>query len=165
MVIRFPNSDVSPPLSIKHRTLYKPNPLRPRLLFSTPLCSYSSRKIDSMPVSTQYTIQSGDDLTPERLEALNAQLAKFSPQEVLEWAIDNLPNLYQTTAFGLTGKYTNYLETGTLYSKQGINLYKISRFDYSRYDQQDQRSTSKRPHRPSHLLGYTLSLPRNIGPR
>ena len=63
-----------------------------------------------MPVSTQYTIQSGDDLTPERLEALNAQLAKFSPQEVLEWAIDNLPNLYQTTAFGLTGKYTNYLK-------------------------------------------------------
>ncbi|KAG2173017.1 hypothetical protein INT44_006990 [Umbelopsis vinacea] len=59
-----------------------------------------------MPVSTQYTIQSGDDLTPERLEALNAQLAKFSPQEVLEWAIDNLPNLYQTTAFGLTGLIT-----------------------------------------------------------
>ncbi|KAH8547811.1 phosphoadenosine phosphosulfate reductase [Umbelopsis sp. PMI_123] len=56
-----------------------------------------------MPVSTQYTVKSGDDLTPERLDALNAQLANFSPQEILEWAIDNLPNLYQTTAFGLTG--------------------------------------------------------------
>lgn len=59
-----------------------------------------------MPVSTQYTIQSGNDLTPERLETLNAQLANFSPKEVLEWAIDNLPNLYQTTAFGLTGKHS-----------------------------------------------------------
>ncbi|KAJ2957826.1 hypothetical protein NQZ79_g6527 [Umbelopsis isabellina] len=59
-----------------------------------------------MPVSTQYTIRSGDDLTAERLETLNAQLAKFSPKEVLEWAIDNLPNLYQTTAFGLTGLVT-----------------------------------------------------------
>lgn len=59
-----------------------------------------------MPVSTQYTIRSGDDLTPERLETLNAQLAKFSPKEVLEWAIDTLPNLYQTTAFGLTGLVT-----------------------------------------------------------
>ncbi|CAO3661622.1 unnamed protein product [Umbelopsis vinacea] len=59
-----------------------------------------------MPVSTQYTIQSGDDLTPERLETLNAQLAKFSPKEILEWAIDNLPNLFQTTAFGLTGLIT-----------------------------------------------------------
>jgi phosphoadenosine phosphosulfate reductase len=40
------------------------------------------------------------------LETLNGQLAKFSPKEVLEWAIDNLPNLYQTTAFGLTGLVT-----------------------------------------------------------
>jgi phosphoadenosine phosphosulfate reductase len=62
-----------------------------------------------MPVSTQYTVKSGDDLTPERLDALNAQLANFSPQEILEWAIDNLPNLYQTTAFGLTGIYTIYV--------------------------------------------------------
>lgn len=27
----------------------------------------------------------------------------MTPQQILQWAIDNLPSLYQTTAFGLTG--------------------------------------------------------------
>ena len=40
---------------------------------------------------------------PTRLEAVNEQLATATPQEILAWAIDNLPGLYQTTAFGLTG--------------------------------------------------------------
>lgn len=34
---------------------------------------------------------------------VNAQLKDATPQEIIEWAIDNLPDLYQTTAFGLTG--------------------------------------------------------------
>lgn len=37
------------------------------------------------------------------LDAVNASLASATPQEILSWAIDNLPSLYQTTAFGLTG--------------------------------------------------------------
>lgn len=37
------------------------------------------------------------------LKFLNQQLAKLSPQEVLKWCITSLPNLYQTSAFGLTG--------------------------------------------------------------
>lgn len=40
---------------------------------------------------------------PAQLGAANALLAEASPQEILRWAVANLPGLYQTTAFGLTG--------------------------------------------------------------
>lgn len=42
-------------------------------------------------------------LTPEHVAHLNKTLARLSPQEVLTWAAITFPNLYQTTAFGLTG--------------------------------------------------------------
>jgi phosphoadenosine phosphosulfate reductase len=38
-----------------------------------------------------------------KLDEINSQLADATPQEILKWATDNLPGLYQTTAFGLTG--------------------------------------------------------------
>lgn len=37
------------------------------------------------------------------IERINSELANAEPQEVLAWAIHNVPRLYQTTAFGLTG--------------------------------------------------------------
>ncbi|GAA6019736.1 hypothetical protein JCM11491_005234 [Sporobolomyces phaffii] len=40
---------------------------------------------------------------PARLDEYNVELAEASPQEILAWAIDHLPRLHQTTAFGLTG--------------------------------------------------------------
>ncbi|KAH7105611.1 Phosphoadenosine phosphosulfate reductase thioredoxin [Auriculariales sp. MPI-PUGE-AT-0066] len=43
-------------------------------------------------------VTSGDDLVE-----VNDYLRTQDPQDVLRWALDNLPNLYQTTAFGLTG--------------------------------------------------------------
>lgn len=58
-----------------------------------------------MPVSTSTRIQSSAELTPEVLQQLNARLSKLQPREILEWAIDNLPNLYQTTQFGLSGEF------------------------------------------------------------
>jgi len=42
-------------------------------------------------------------MSPEELERVNAYLLSLTPQEILLWAIDHLPDLYQTTAFGLTG--------------------------------------------------------------
>ncbi|PFH49256.1 hypothetical protein AMATHDRAFT_148044 [Amanita thiersii Skay4041] len=42
-------------------------------------------------------------LAKEDLAAINAYLHPLTPQEMLSWAIDYLPGLYQTTAFGLTG--------------------------------------------------------------
>lgn len=60
-----------------------------------------------MPSTTLNTkIQSGSDLTPEQLRQLNEYLSTLEPQQILEWAIDTLPNLFQTTAFGLTGLAT-----------------------------------------------------------
>ncbi|GAA6003557.1 hypothetical protein JCM10207_000388 [Rhodosporidiobolus poonsookiae] len=41
--------------------------------------------------------------TPEAVAAANEALADATPQQILTWAIDNLPGLSQTTAFGLTG--------------------------------------------------------------
>lgn len=41
--------------------------------------------------------------TRQHLKFLNSQLAKLEPTDVLKWCITSLPNLYQTSAFGLTG--------------------------------------------------------------
>jgi phosphoadenosine phosphosulfate reductase len=41
--------------------------------------------------------------TKPHLRFLNRQLQFLEPQEILKWAITTIPNLYQTTAFGLTG--------------------------------------------------------------
>ena len=42
-------------------------------------------------------------LSPEKLSAINAHLSQLPPQEILQWAIDYIPGLHQTTAYGLTG--------------------------------------------------------------
>lgn len=39
----------------------------------------------------------------EQIAQANHDLANAEPQEILAWAIQHIPNLYQTTAFGLTG--------------------------------------------------------------
>lgn len=53
-------------------------------------------------------VASGSSLSPppfdaSTLEAVNASLASSTPRQILEWATQNLPGLFQTTAFGLTG--------------------------------------------------------------
>ncbi|EGO02213.1 hypothetical protein SERLA73DRAFT_133099 [Serpula lacrymans var. lacrymans S7.3] len=42
-------------------------------------------------------------LSPEDLQTINEYLFPLTPQEILKWAVEYLPGLYQTTAFGLTG--------------------------------------------------------------
>ncbi|KAI7861868.1 phosphoadenosine phosphosulfate reductase [Spinellus fusiger] len=60
-----------------------------------------------MPTTTtQIRLPLGRETSPETLRYINEHLATLSPTEILEWAMDTLPNLYQTTAFGLTGLVT-----------------------------------------------------------
>lgn len=47
--------------------------------------------------------------TPSYLEDLNDYLSKLEPKYILEWTIDHLPNLYQTTAFGVSGKFALFV--------------------------------------------------------
>jgi phosphoadenosine phosphosulfate reductase len=42
-------------------------------------------------------------LSEADLTAINDYLYPLTPQEILTWALEYLPDLYQTTAFGLTG--------------------------------------------------------------
>lgn len=42
-------------------------------------------------------------LTQEHIDHLNKTLTSLSAEEILTWAAITFPNLYQTTAFGLTG--------------------------------------------------------------
>lgn len=42
-------------------------------------------------------------LSQSDLAKINAYLSPLTPEEILKWGIEYLPNLYQTTAFGLTG--------------------------------------------------------------
>jgi phosphoadenosine phosphosulfate reductase len=42
-------------------------------------------------------------VSEETLAQVNTHLRTLSPSEILQWSIEHLPNLYQTTAFGLTG--------------------------------------------------------------
>jgi phosphoadenosine phosphosulfate reductase len=59
---------------------------------------------DGAPTTdTQFPIPLQLPLSSEDLAAINAHLNTLTPQEMLRWAIVHLPNLAQTTAFGLTG--------------------------------------------------------------
>ncbi|KAJ2915024.1 hypothetical protein MD484_g5361, partial [Candolleomyces efflorescens] len=42
-------------------------------------------------------------LPEDLLASINAHLSTLTPEGILRWGLDHLPNLYQTTAFGLTG--------------------------------------------------------------
>jgi len=42
-------------------------------------------------------------ITSTVLTEVNAHLSNLEPIDVLAWGVENLPNLYQSTAFGLTG--------------------------------------------------------------
>jgi len=44
--------------------------------------------------------------TQPHLRFINQQLQKLEPEEILRWSMLTLPNLFQTTAFGLTGLVT-----------------------------------------------------------
>lgn len=46
------------------------------------------------------------NITPDHLAFLNTQLQGLSASEIIRWAYYTFPNLYQTTAFGLTGLVT-----------------------------------------------------------
>ena len=57
-------------------------------------------------MSTQnnsYATTLKEPVSADQLALINAHLSTLTPSEVLEWGLENLPNLYQTTAFGLTG--------------------------------------------------------------
>ncbi|RLV91971.1 Phosphoadenosine phosphosulfate reductase [Spathaspora sp. JA1] len=45
-------------------------------------------------------------ITPDHLNFLNEQLKSLTASEIIRWAYYTFPNLYQTTAFGLTGLVT-----------------------------------------------------------
>ena len=42
-------------------------------------------------------------ISPEQLEKINEHLSDLTPEDILQWAVDHIPGLFQTTAFGLTG--------------------------------------------------------------
>ena len=42
-------------------------------------------------------------ISPEQLEKINVHLSELTPEDILRWAVDHLPGLFQTTAFGLSG--------------------------------------------------------------
>ncbi|KAF5373612.1 hypothetical protein D9758_000987 [Tetrapyrgos nigripes] len=56
-----------------------------------------SSSLSNLPKPLQLPIPS------DVLELINAHLTNLQPEEILKWAIEYLPDLYQTTAFGLTG--------------------------------------------------------------
>ncbi|TBU33079.1 phosphoadenylyl-sulfate reductase [Dichomitus squalens] len=42
-------------------------------------------------------------LSQEEIDSINAYLRDVTPEQILEWAHEHVPGLFQTTAFGLTG--------------------------------------------------------------
>ncbi|PKI84640.1 hypothetical protein MVES1_001498 [Malassezia vespertilionis] len=65
----------------------------------------------ALPTTSVYATDGADiDTQLQRIIAdlpnVNAKLQNATPEEILAWSVDNLPNLYQTTAFGLTGCVT-----------------------------------------------------------
>ena len=67
----------------------------------------SGEDASSHPVFHHRRISQGHPaLSPLEIAQANAQLDTAPPQEVLAWALKNIPRLFQTTAFGLTGMAT-----------------------------------------------------------
>jgi len=91
---------------------------------ATPKVPYLEQEEDQ---ESGYSSASGSEELPEiyftrpHLKHINAQLAKLEPIDVLKWALITFPNLYQTTAFGLTG-----LVTLDMLSKLGEQSTKLS---------------------------------------
>lgn len=46
------------------------------------------------------------NISQDQLVHINQQLSKLTPQEIIKWSYVTFPQLYQTTAFGLTGLVT-----------------------------------------------------------
>jgi phosphoadenosine phosphosulfate reductase len=71
-----------------------------------------ARLIDPFPFCTAImspsTLSNPLKLPPskEDLNTINAYLKTLSPQQILQWSIEHIPALYQTTAFGMTGLVT-----------------------------------------------------------
>ncbi|KAL9937387.1 hypothetical protein V8E36_003796 [Tilletia maclaganii] len=61
---------------------------------------------DAGPSSSSSTPDHKVAAVQARLYKINTMLQDADPEEIIEWAIDNLPGLYQTTAFGITGCVT-----------------------------------------------------------
>ena len=57
----------------------------------------SSWSVPDLPKPLELPLSDSD------LTKINAYLSNLTPEDILRWGIDYLPNLYQTTAFGLTG--------------------------------------------------------------
>ncbi|KDQ64163.1 hypothetical protein JAAARDRAFT_166161 [Jaapia argillacea MUCL 33604] len=58
---------------------------------------YSQPTLPALSKPLQLPISQAD------LDAINAYLSPLTPEDILKWAVEYLPGLYQTTAFGLTG--------------------------------------------------------------
>jgi len=63
--------------------------------------TFADTVFSEVPVPS--TSHSRPVLSDLEIETANRQLADAEPQTILEWAVLNVPGLYQTTAFGLTG--------------------------------------------------------------
>ncbi|KAK7202506.1 Phosphoadenosine phosphosulfate reductase [Myxozyma melibiosi] len=60
----------------------------------------------SLPPANSLSKDTKISLTPEHLKFINSQLQHLEPEQIIQWAILTFPNLYQSTAFGLTGLVT-----------------------------------------------------------
>ncbi|GME66972.1 unnamed protein product [[Candida] boidinii] len=59
----------------------------------------NNQETNKMTTDNQISVK----ITKDQLDHLNNTLSYLTPQEVLKWSIITFPNLFQTTAFGLTG--------------------------------------------------------------
>ena len=59
----------------------------------------------AVPQSTEPTFDKPLQLplSQEELKRINDHLRPLVPEDILRWAVEHIPGLYQTTAFGLTG--------------------------------------------------------------
>ncbi|KAK9383372.1 Phosphoadenosine phosphosulfate reductase family-domain-containing protein [Kockiozyma suomiensis] len=62
--------------------------------------------VEESSVKSQSVADSKISLTPEHLRFINSQLQQLEPDQIIQWALLTFPNLYQSTAFGLTGLVT-----------------------------------------------------------
>jgi len=65
------------------------------------MSSLSTAFVEEIPTPSTSSLR--PVLAQHAIDLANERLAEAEPQAIIEWAIQHVPGLYQTTAFGLTG--------------------------------------------------------------
>ena len=96
---------LAPDIYLRHAklVLLLIHPHTPRTPLSRQVSVISTMPVPHPPAAPTFDKPLQLPLSPELLSQINDYLRPETPEDILKWAVEHIPGLFQTTAFGLTG--------------------------------------------------------------